>query len=313
MSWNPSRLPDQSGRTFVVTGGNAGLGYFTAEQLAGAGARVLLASRSGQRADAAIESIRDRVPSADLDIVPLDLSSLDSVRETSALLGGVERLDGIVLNAGMTSGSRARQVTRDGNEVILQSNYLGHFLLTAGVLPALERTDGSRIVGVGSFSTLLVRLDPNDLQTERRYGFFRAYALSKHAMHGFTLELDRRLHAAGSGVRAVLAHPGYAIDALTAPRAGIVEPGHPITGRLLAAAVQGKNRGAASIVRALLDPRVAGGDFIGPERMVAGRPGFARPVRSSASPEFARELWRLSERWTGTEFRFGDPAAWPLR
>lgn len=313
MTWNPAHLPDQTGRTFVVTGGNAGLGYFTVEQLAGAGARVILASRSAERADAAISSVRARIPGADLDHLPLDLASLESVRDASARLGGVQRLDGVVLNAGITTGSRDRTVTADGNEQTLQVNYLGHFAFTAGVLPALERTPGSRIVGLGSLSTLLVRLDATDLQSRRRFDFFRAYAFSKHAVHGFMLELDRRLYAAGSEVRSVLAHPGLAIDALTAPRTQIVHPAHPYTGRLLAFGAQGKNRGAAPIVRALLDPRVAGGDFLGPRGWVKGRPVFARPVASSASGEFGRELWRLSEQWVGSEFPIGDPAGWPLR
>ncbi len=312
MTWNPSRLPDQTGRTFVVTGGNAGLGYFTVEQLAGAGARVILATRSVEKADAAITAVRRRVPGADLDHMPLDLSSLESVREASARLGGVARLDGVVLNAGTTAGSRDRVQTADGNEQVLQVNYLGQFVFTAGVLPALERTPGSRIVGLGSLSTLLVPLEVDDLQSTRRFDFFRAYAFSKHAIHGFTAELDRRLHAAGSEVRSVLAHPGLALDALSSPRAGIVEPAHPFTGRLLAFGAQGKNRGAAATVRALLDPRVAGGDFIGPRGKLKGRPDFVRRVASSASPEFGRELWRLSEQWTETEFTIGDPAAWPL-
>ena len=256
--------------------------------------------------------MRDRVPGADLDHILVDLSSLDSVREASARLGGVARLDGVVLNAGTTTGSRDRAETADGNEQTLQVNYLGHFAFTAGVLPALERTPGSRIVGLGSLSTLLVPLEVDDLQSTRRFDFFRAYAFTKHAIHGFTAELDRRLHAAGSEVRSVLAHPGFALDALSSPRPGIVEPKHPLAGRLLAFGAQGKNRGAAPTVRALLDPRVAGGDFIGPRGRLKGRPDFARRIASSASPEFGRELWRLSEKWTDTEFAIGDSTAWPL-
>ncbi|WP_108249518.1 SDR family NAD(P)-dependent oxidoreductase [Planctomonas deserti] len=300
--WNPAALPDSTGRVFVVTGGNAGLGYFTVEQLARAGARVLLASRSEHRAAAAMESVRRFVPGADLGFVPLDLSSLASVREASARLESLDRLDGLVLNAGMTTGSRRREVTIDGNERTLQTNYLGHFALTAGALPALQRTPGSRVVGLGSLSTVIVPLNADDLQSIRRFGFFRAYAFSKHAIHGFMLELDRRLRAAGSSTRAMIAHPGFALDALSAPRPGVIESAHPIAERALAFGAQGKNRGATPTVRALLDPALDGGAFVGPRALVLGRPVPARPVRSSASPEFGSRLWSLSERWTDTDF-----------
>ena len=303
--WNPAALPDQSGRVFVVTGGNAGLGYFTVEQLVRAGARVVLAARSEERATRAMESVRRAVPGADLEFVRLDLASLASVREASARLSALDRLDGLVLNAGTTSGSARREVTADGNESTLQVNYLGHFALAAGVLPALLRTPGSRVVGLGSLSTRIVPLDPDDLQSTRRFGFFRAYAFSKHAVHGFVLELDRRLRSAGSPITAVLAHPGFALDGLSSPRPGVIVPEHPLAARALAFGAQGKNRGAAPTVRALLDPRVRGGQFVGPRWSVVGRPVLARPAPSSASESFGRHLWDLSEHWTGTEFAVG--------
>jgi NAD(P)-dependent dehydrogenase (short-subunit alcohol dehydrogenase family) len=301
-SWHPGDLPDQSGRVFAVTGGNAGLGYFTAEQLARAGARVLLASRSEQRAAVAMSSMRRQVPDADLGFVPLDLASLTSVREASAHLGALDRLDGLVLNAGRTTGSRTREVTEDGNERTLQVNYLGHFALAAGALPSLQRTPGSRVVGLGSLATRIVPLDAEDLQSVHRFGFFRAYAFSKHAISGFVLELDRRLRAAGSPTAAVLAHPGYALDVLSATRPGVITSEHPLAERASALGAQGKNRGAACTVRALLDPTLQGGEFVGPRWAVAGRPVPARPARSSAAPEFGRKLWDLSERWADTEF-----------
>ena len=314
MTWNPARLPDQSGRVFVVTGGNAGLGYFTVEQLAGTGARVILASRSQQRADAAIASVKERVPNADLGFVRLDLSSLDSVREVGEYLGGVDRLDGLVLNAGMTTGSVRRKTTADGNEFIVGVNYLGHFALTAGAIPALRRTAGSRVVGLGSISTRLVKVDLDDLQSTRRYEFFRAYAFSKHAMHGFILELDRRLRGADAEVESVLAHPGLALDGLTLRRPGIADPKAQTVAaeRAIAGFAQGKNRGAASIVRALLDPHIAGGDSVGPRWLVRGRPVLEQPVASSASPAFGAGLWERSEKWTGTEFALTRSGSWPL-
>ncbi|WP_411701419.1 SDR family NAD(P)-dependent oxidoreductase [Conyzicola sp.] len=304
MSWLPSRLPDRRGRVYVVTGGNAGLGYFTAEQLASTGAHVVLASRDGKRADAAIRSIRARLGRASLDRITVDLSSLESAEAAGRAIADFDRLDGLVLNAGAVTGSRERQESVDGLELVLATNYVGHFALTARAWPILARTPDSRVVGLGSLSTELVRLDPADLMSERRYGFFRAYAFSKHALHGFTLELDRRARAVSAGVAGVLAHPGYAIDGLTPVRPGVVSrgAGDRLYGATTAVGAQGKNRGAASTVRALLDPTVVGGEYVGPEFLTRGRPVLQRPAASSASPEFGAYLWAQSELWTGASF-----------
>ncbi|MDQ4138309.1 MAG: SDR family NAD(P)-dependent oxidoreductase, partial [Actinomycetota bacterium] len=175
MTWIPSAPPRQEGRVFAVTGGNAGLGYFTAEQLAGTGARVILASRDREKAKQAMRAIRAVHPDADLGFVELDLSALESVRAAADQLRSEPRLDGLVLNAGMLSGSARRRQTADGNELVFGTNYLGHFALTALVWPSLVASPGSRVVGLGSFVTHMVRLVPDDLQSERRYNFFRAY------------------------------------------------------------------------------------------------------------------------------------------
>jgi NAD(P)-dependent dehydrogenase (short-subunit alcohol dehydrogenase family) len=304
MTWRPGKLPARPGRVYAVTGGNAGLGYFTAEQLASTGAHVVLASRDSKRADAAIRSIRARYPRASLDRLTVDLSSLESAKAAGTAIAEFDRLDGLVLNAGMTTGSRTRLETDDGFEATFATNYIGHFALTAAAWPILARTPESRVVGLGSLSTDLVPLDAGDLLSDRKYGFFRAYGFSKHAIHGFVFELDRRSRAASAGVSAIVAQPGYAIDGLSPERPGIVSRG---TGdRAYAAAVaigaQGKNRGAASVVRALLDPTVVGGEYVGPEFLTRGRPVLQRPVTSSASPEFGGYLWAQSELWTGTAF-----------
>jgi NAD(P)-dependent dehydrogenase (short-subunit alcohol dehydrogenase family) len=305
VTWAPGRLPDQTSRTVVVTGGNAGLGYFTAEQLAATGAHVVLAARNSEKADAAARSLRAFVPGASVDTIPLDLSSLASVREAGARLADYDRIDGLVLNAGITSGPHRRELTGDGHEATFQVNYLGHFALTALAWPALERTPGSRVVGLGSIATSLVRLAPDDLQTAGRYDFFRAYGLAKHAAAGFTFELDRRARLAGAPVSAVLAHPGFALDGLSAFRPGVMEPTVFEKARdgALFAGAQGKNRGAAPIVRALLDTEVVGGEYVGPEFLVKGRPVLQQPTASSAAPEFGGLLWAMSEDWSGVEFR----------
>ena len=309
MSWNPSILPRQDGRTFVVTGGNAGLGYFTAEQLAGSGAHVVLATRNPQRAEVAAASIRGNVAGASIDSLTVDLASLMSVREAGARLADYGRLDGLILNAGATTGSKERQESVDGFELTMATNVIGHFALTALAWPALTRTPGSRVVGLGSLSTLIVPPNAGDMLSQRSYNFFRAYAFSKHAMHGFILELDRRVRQSSvfgrvPDVAALLAHPGYAIDGLTPLRPGIADR-TPLM-RAAAAAVafgtQGKNRGAAPTVRAALDPSLDSGDFVGPQHLTRGRPTLHRPTGTSASREFGGHIWALAEEWTGLDF-----------
>ena len=303
MTWTPANLPDQTGRTFVVTGGNAGLGYFTAEQLARTGAHVVLASRNGGRADVAAQSIRGQVPAASVDTLALDLTSPASVRAAGSRLADFEHLDGLILNAGTTSGSGPRQTAPDGNELTLATNFIGHFALTALAWPALLRRPESRIVGLGSLSTLIVPLDADDLQSVRKYDFFRAYGFSKHAVHGFIFELDRRVRAAGLDAVPVVAHPGYSIDGLTPFRPGISEPSRASRiGSALLPGTQGKNRGAAPTVRAALDPEIVGGEFVGPQFVTAGRPVIQKPAASSASPEFGARLWELAEGWSGVPF-----------
>ncbi|MET0302457.1 MAG: SDR family NAD(P)-dependent oxidoreductase [Microbacteriaceae bacterium] len=304
MNWLPSRLPAQNGRTFVVTGGNAGLGYFTAEQLASTGAHVVIASRDGGRAERALRSIRARVSAASVESIELDLTDSASIARAAERIGEMPRLDGLVLNAGTTAGSNTRQTTAEGHELTLATNFLGHFALTASVWAALSATEGSRVVGLGSLSTLLVSAELDDLQTERGFSFFRAYGRSKHAIHGFVLELDRRAREAGVDVTGVLAHPGYAIDGLSPERPGISGYGslQRAGSAVIAFGTQGKNRGAAPTVRALLDTTVRGGELIGPAYLTRGRPTRQLPVSSSADPEFGAVLWGLAEEWTGVPF-----------
>lgn len=290
---------------FAVTGGNAGLGYFAAEQLAGTGARVILASRSRDRSQQAIRAIRSVHPGADVGFVELDLSSLASVRSAAEELRAEPSLNGLVLNAGMVSGSARRRQTPDGNELVFGTNFLGHFALTGLVWPSLIASPGSRVVGLGSFVTHMVRLVPDDLQSERRYGFFRAYGFSKHAIQAFGLELARRIEAAGRDAASLIAQPGFAVDGLSDPRPGVVDPRRYPFQRLLAPIAQGKNRGAAPVVRAMLDPDASNGDLFGPgdPLSLTGWPVRRIPAASSAAPAFGEQLWRQSQAWTGVEFK----------
>jgi NAD(P)-dependent dehydrogenase (short-subunit alcohol dehydrogenase family) len=300
MAWHPDQLPRREGRVFAVTGGNAGIGYFIAEQLASTGAKVLVLGRNPEKVGAALRSIRAFVPNADVDSIPLDLASLESVRDAGERLAALERLDGLVENAGVLAGSKTRQVTSDGFEMMFGTNHLGHFVLTAAALPALERTSGSRVVTMGSLSTKMVKFDGSDRQSEHAYKSFRSYAQSKHATEQFGFELDRRLLIAASPTRALVAHPGGGMSGLSPQREWVGEGGSPL--RTIPFAMQGKDRGAWPAVRAVLDPDAEGGQYYGPALGGTGSPVIAKPVASSRDPQNGVHLWEYSEQLVGAPF-----------
>ena len=247
-------------------------------------------------------SIRDRVPAAELEFVQLDLASLASVADAAAELGARGPIDVLINNAGIVNPSARRRLSYDGLELLVGANALGHFALTAQLWPALTPT--ARIIGLGSMSTRMVRLAPDDLFSERRYRPFRAYALSKHAVHAFAFELDRRIRAAGSSRESLLAHPGFAVDGLSERRPGIndLSPLRRARDTMFSLVAQGKQQGAWPSVRAALDPGAQSGQFFGPNRTLTGEPIVMAPVLSSASPEFGARFWAIAEEATGVTF-----------
>lgn len=298
MNWDPRTLPDQTGKHFAVTGGSSGIGYYIAEQLTAAGASVTLLARSEKRADAAIASIRTVTPTAQLAFIPFDLISLASV---SAAASALPPVDGVVLNAGLTSATKGRELTADGLERMVGENYVAHFALLARALPKVS----GRVVSMGSMSTRLARADVTDLLQERaKYNASKAYAYSKHAMQAFGFELDRRLRDSGSGIRSLVAHPGFAMD-VQAPDRGRyreISAAETLGQNLLRPMTQGKDRGAWPAVRALTDPAAQGGEFYGPRNGLKGTPVPVKAVAQDYDPAFGAELWRLSEQWAGIKF-----------
>jgi NAD(P)-dependent dehydrogenase (short-subunit alcohol dehydrogenase family) len=303
MAWGPRSLPSQEGKTFVVTGGNRGIGYFVSEQLATTGARVILASRNRERTDAAIAAILQIVPAAILAVVPVDLGSLDSVSAAARRLQLLGPIDGLALNAGLTVGGRKRELTEDGLEIGVGTNYVAHFVLVAQTFSALA--PGARIVPMGSMVTRTQKADESDLMQERgRYSWATAYANSKHAMQTFGFELDRRLRASGSSIESIVAHPGFSLDVQAPRRPGVDDEtlGERVWQNLLRPMTQGKDRGAWPMVRALTDPNAHGGEYYGPRGAVKGRPVIANPVAQDRDHEFGRALWEKSESWAGLRF-----------
>ncbi|MFE3580636.1 SDR family NAD(P)-dependent oxidoreductase [Streptomyces vinaceus] len=303
--WNVRRPPAADGRVFLVTGGNAGIGYFVAEQLSATGATVVLGSRSPAKAEAATASIRARVPGARVRAVRLDLADLPSL-ETAVASMGVERLDAVVHNAGVALDDPPREETADGHELMFGTNHLGHFALTRWLMPLLSAAPAARVVTMGSFAAKTERLDLDDPQSLRDYQPKRAYGRSKLAQMYFGVELDRRLRAVGSPVMSVIAHPGGALDSLTPsrPPVHVRTPGARLGAAPAALLVQGKHAGAWPAVRAVLDPAVRGGQLWGPRVFgLRGEPRREPVWHHLADPGVAARLWEASCALTGVDFR----------
>jgi NAD(P)-dependent dehydrogenase (short-subunit alcohol dehydrogenase family) len=297
-TWDARRLPRQDGKTFVVTGGTSGIGYFIAEQIAATGAHVILAARSDDKASLAIRAMRAREPQASLSAVRLDLGDLGSVRSAADQLNAAERLDGIVLNAGVLA-SGGHGSTADGHESMYGTNHLGHFALGALIYQTLARHDGSRIVTMGSVAARSASLNLDDLESSHgSYRAFDIYKRSKLAQMIFAFELDRRARQAGSRVSSLVAHPGGALDGLTPSRPPAFARSASGMARALplAAVVQGKDHAAWTAVRALLDPAAEGGQLWGPRFLRSkGAPALEQPTAAMTDRATAGRLWALSE------------------
>jgi len=307
MSWYPVALPRLDGRTFLVTGANAGLGFFTSARLAGQGAHVVLSGRNPERLGAAVAALRERLPEASVDTLVMDTSSLASVGAAASQVQAFDRLDGLVLNAGMVHTPRVREESIDGNELVLATNHLGHFAFVAQVLPVLERSDAARIVWLGSLSSRLSGFGIDDLQLERRYDAWTAYAHSKIATQSTGFELARRLGAAGSPVASIVAHPGYSISGRTPRVPGVNAPstGERFADHLQSPFTQGKHRGAEPVLVAATSPDALNGDYWGPVGWTKGAPARQVPTRTSTDAAVAARLWQLSEQWAGVSVPVG--------
>ncbi|MFI9200487.1 oxidoreductase [Streptomyces sp. NPDC053048] len=302
-TWNTSDIPDQSGRTAVVTGANSGIGFVTARELARRGARVVLACRDATRGKAAEELLRAQVPGADVRLAELDLADLASVRAFAGELKE-DRLDLLVNNAGVMALPHRRTV--DGFEMQLGTNHLGHFALTGLLLPLLrEAGAGARVVTVSSGLHFLGNVDPRDVQMDNGYRRWTAYGRSKSANLLFTHELARRLTAEGSEVVAAAAHPGYAATNLQT--AGARMEGRAWAERaaelLNRAVAQSAEDGALPTLYAATAPGVRQDDFIGP-RVLLWRGAPARSPRApwTRDDRASAGLWSVSERLTGVTY-----------
>ena len=305
MRWTTADIPPQHGRTAIVTGANSGIGYETGLALAGAGAEVVLAVRSAERGAAAAERIRARHPDADVRSELLDLGDLASVHAfADRIAGATPALHLLVNNAGVMALPR-RELTTDGFERQLGVNFLGHFALTARLLPLLRAAQSPRVVQLSSLAHLRGRIDFADLQGERRYTPWRAYTQSKLAMLLFALELDRRSRAHGWDILSNAAHPGWAATDLIANG---MAAGGSLRGRIadlgFALVAQSSAAGALPTLYAATAPEASGGGYYGPlgPGEIRGAPGAARIATHARDPVVAARLWQDAERLTGIAF-----------
>jgi NAD(P)-dependent dehydrogenase (short-subunit alcohol dehydrogenase family) len=305
--WDPRRLPDLRGKTYLVTGSNAGLGFFASRQLAGAGAHVIMTGRSPNRLAAARHALTAELPdpAGSVETLLLDTSNLGSVRAAAATVRQRGRLDGLLLNAGIVHPPAERRAGHDGNELVLATNALGHYALAGALLSTLAARRG-RMVWLGSMSTSMWSYDPVDPQLTERYTPWRAYVQSKMVTTAVGLEADRRLRAHHVPVTSVIAHPGYSTSGRTRGIRGVNEPSRRgrFTDNLQAAITQSKEQGAWPLVRALVDPTIQGGEFWGPNLIVRGTPRRARPSRLTSDPAVGERLWIMCENATRMRWPF---------
>jgi NAD(P)-dependent dehydrogenase (short-subunit alcohol dehydrogenase family) len=304
-------VPDLTGRLSVVTGANSGLGLGLARALAAAGADVVLAVRNRAKGEAAADDIRAAVPAAGLKVRPLDLASLESVAALGDELGAEGRpIDVLINNAGVMTPPH-RQQTGDGFELQFGANHLGHFALTAHLLPLLRASPAARVVTVGSIAATQRHLDFTDANAERGYKPMHSYGIAKLAQLMFAMELDRRSRRHGWTVMSNAAHPGLAkTNLLSGASYGRDTPTlqarfTQLTWRLLPFMWLEVDEAIKPALYAAVSPDADGGAYYGPRGLyetAGGGVTFAKVPRLAHSENGCRDLWALSERLTGVSY-----------
>ncbi len=301
-NWTVDNIPDLTGKVVIVTGANSGIGFETAKEFARKGAQTILACRSMDKAQVALDQIRAEIPNAPTEIMQLDLASLDSIHQfTAAFLAKYDRLDLLVNNAGIMMVPYGK--TEDGFERQFGTNHLGHFALTGLLLDTILATPGARVVNVSSAAHQWGGMDFDDLMFENKaYSSTGAYGQSKLSNLLFTYELQRRFEAAGADAMAVAAHPGSTNTNLQDEIGSrwYIRPFVPLF-RLM---MQDAHMGALPTIRAAVDPNVKGGQYYGPGGFMEqrGYPVVVESNEASHNTADARRLWDVSERLTDVLF-----------
>lgn len=294
--WNASELPDLTGKLYVITGGNSGIGLEAAKHLGGAGADIVLACRSVDKAQVAANDLRSRIK-GQVDVVPLNLGDLSSVRAAAdQMRGKYGRIDALINNAGVMQ--TPKQQTADGFEMQFGTNHLGHFLLT-GLLIDLVDAAAGRVVTLSSIAHLNGNIDFGDLMGDNGYSPTRAYLQSKGANLMFALDLDRRLQAAGKSAISIACHPGYSNTNLqsTGPT-GVFSALYKVLNPLFA---QSPGDGALPTVLAAAGTQARRGGYYGPQKYAEtrGPVSDAKVAPYVQDQAAAQRLWDISEQLVG--------------
>ncbi|MCP3368181.1 oxidoreductase [Bradyrhizobium cajani] len=296
-----ANVPNQSGKVFIVTGANTGIGFEISRVLAERGARVLLACRDQVKADAAMAQIRQATPHANLAFLPLDQADLANVRAAAELAAKEPRIDALINNAGVMTPPLMR--TKQNFELQFGVNHLGTFAFTSLLLPKLARTGGARVVVTSSIAHKGAKIEWDDLDANKGYNRFERYAASKFANALFFFELDRRLRAAESQVTAAGCHPGMAATDL-----GRYMGAFQILNPLVRVVLNSAAKGAWPALQAATG-QIKPGGYYGPTQFggVRGASGEASRSAEAQDPALARRLWDVSVAMTGI-----DPGLPPL-
>ncbi len=305
--WTVENMPNQTGRVVVITGANSGLGLASALAFARKGAQVIMACRNPQKAQTAYQEIKQTVPNSTVEVMALDLGSLESVRQFAATFKArYDRLDILMNNAGIMA-IQPRQETQDGFEAQFGTNHLGHFALTGLLLDVILNTPNSRIVNVSSGYYRGGKIHFEDVNLKQDYKRWKAYGQTKLANILFTRELQRRFNQLGTKTIAVACHPGYTATNL---QYGIGDKGitRIIVEVMNGVLAQSVEMGVLPQLYAATAPDVNGNEFFGPEK---GMRGY--PVRESLLPHAlddaaAAKLWTLSEKMTGVQYPIAETA-----
>lgn len=298
-NWTAENIPSQEGKIIIVTGANSGLGFGTTRELARNGAKVIMAVRSLKKGNEAKKDIQQEIPEASLEVMELDLADLNSVKSFAEVFTeSYDRLDVLINNAGLMMPVE-RQETKQGFEIQIGVNHLGHFALTNHLLPLLNETGDSRVVTLSSLygKTGYASINWDDLNWEKEYDKTDAYSQSKFANQLFCMELHRKLKRVESDTISVMAHPGYT-DTNLQRYMGLMGT---IGNKLFA---QNLNMGILPQLRAATDPEVASGDYYGPAGFMSmrGYPEKEAPNPKVNDTEKSERFWKLSEDLTGVEF-----------
>ncbi|MDH4168374.1 MAG: oxidoreductase [Acidimicrobiia bacterium] len=299
--WTEADIPDQTGRNVLITGANTGIGFEAARALAQHGARVLLGCRNPEKAADAVERLAAAAPGAMVEVVPIDVSSLSSVREAAAVVrADTDQIHLLINNAGIMMTPRWQ--SDDGHEMQFATNHLGHFALTGQLIDLVMAADGGRVVSVSSNAHKFGKMNFEDLDAEKKYRRTGQYGMTKLANLLFIRELQRRLAAADTDAIALACHPGGSATELSRNLPTLLQKLEPVT----AVFTQSAAMGALPTLRAATDPAATGGQYYGPGGFgeMKGHPVVRQPTKAACRDADATRLWEISEELTGV--------SWPI-